>query len=73
MLSSDKYTHLNIHGIEVFEQVEKLPTFFETETDFIPAYSYHWNFDDRHFNILISEYEQDECQKIVESMIQQLD
>ena len=42
----------------------------ESEMYFIPKYSYMWDFDDKHFNVFILEYERDECLKIVESMIQ---
>jgi hypothetical protein len=65
-----EYTFFNIHGVEVLEHEYEQLMFSESETYFMPGFSYSWNFDGRHFRINIYEYEQDECRKIVESMIQ---
>ena len=72
-IPSDDDTYIYIHGIEVLEHEDEQLMGSESENYYIPKYSYKWNFDERHFEVVFLEYEQDERHRVVESIIMQLE
>jgi hypothetical protein len=74
--SQSSYGYLDIGGIQVLEEmgVPWLNSHQPSSNASVPhGISYSWNRNGVHFNVYIIGYGQDECRKIVESMIQPME
>jgi len=63
---SDGFSYISISDVEVLEEST---TMAKDITNFVPSYNYSWNYHNTHYNVMIAEYQREECRKVIESMI----
>jgi hypothetical protein len=64
-------TYLNISGVKILEEYSKEISKIIKYSEAIDIYYYRWNQKDIHIDVQIGGISQNECRKIIESMVNQ--